>query len=309
MENHEQKMDDFVQKLWTNPNIQSSSLLKKENQILSFIRENTVQLKNIFNQPDYFQGLAWDKAIGMLLTVLTKKVISEMTIKLDNIFYKIDIRNIDIFSDFTGELIWPAYKDLIIQQLYQKNIRDHYSLVINAIEAGFVDKYIPHIYEKRKNIYNEIIRREKINQADPKDTVNFFNLTLLVRPFNFIKLSANDQEVSIAQTGITSPLYKTLLIEVKNTIQSATPFSEKLISFGIESCHIKEEKKEISGIAKLLGIFIERAKDYEQNQKVDRGAENPDTSWLNIHRKNAKYYGFDNDMMYELYQIAGEESW
>ena len=65
----------------------------------------------------------------------------------------------------------------------------------------------------------------------------------------------------------------------------------------------------LEATARLSAIFSARARNYQPDLKVDRGADSPDKSWLNVARRNYKFYGFDVKMLDELYKIAAENMW
>ena len=47
----------------------------------------------------------------------------------------------------------------------------------------------------------------------------------------------------------------------------------------------------------------------KQGMKIDRGAAASDQSWFNVARRNYKYYGYDFDLLTELYNISAENGW
>jgi fructose-bisphosphate aldolase class 1 len=69
------------------------------------------------------------------------------------------------------------------------------------------------------------------------------------------------------------------------------------------------ENSQVETTGRIAAVLAARAKQYLPGIKVDRGADTPDKSWLNIARRNYKFYGFDIKMLDEMYMIAAENGW
>ncbi|MFW5718164.1 MAG: hypothetical protein ACOC0E_12050, partial [Spirochaetota bacterium] len=69
------------------------------------------------------------------------------------------------------------------------------------------------------------------------------------------------------------------------------------------------ENRFIEATARLAAVFSARARSYQPNVDVDRGADSPDKSWLSVARRNYRFYGFDLKLLDELYSIATENGW
>jgi len=69
------------------------------------------------------------------------------------------------------------------------------------------------------------------------------------------------------------------------------------------------EHPSVEATARLASVFSARARGYQPNQRVDRGADTPDKSWFSVARRNYKFYGFDVKILDELYSVAAELLW
>ena len=50
-------------------------------------------------------------------------------------------------------------------------------------------------------------------------------------------------------------------------------------------------------------------RNYKPEAQKDRGADTAIKSWINVARKNYKFYGYDIKMLDELYNIAADNGW
>ena len=139
MEQHDEKMAEFVDKLFANPNLGKASIIQKENNILAFIKENQQQLQTIFAQPAFFPDLSWEEAVRRLLTVLTDRVLgffqSRVSAVVDSVIHP------DIFAYFRSEgnshIDKAQFKEFILNAMRTKVVRDQYAAVFDAVQAKF----------------------------------------------------------------------------------------------------------------------------------------------------------------------------
>ena len=308
-------MEDFVSRLWSNPSIEKAPLIKKENQILSFLKENVSALQQAFAKPDFFPGMSWEESMRLFLTVLTDRVQKSLEPIVDAVVENtaqpalIDAFKKDKFVSLDKE----KFKEFIKSHIRSKTLRDPYVSVIECISFGFFEKYIPHAIERRKVIYNEVVRRDRLT-FDSTLIPAYLNLCALFRPIFFHKFprgaGASKQMVSLQAAARDAKMYDALMKDLEMTLNDEVGFiPEKIVRTGVDSFLNFYERPEISGASRLIAIMASRSAEYDPNIKVDKGAETPDKSWFNINRKTAKYYGYDVHLLEELYQIAGEEGW
>ncbi len=310
-----EKMEEFVGKLWSNPALEKATLLKKENQILGFLKENSAVLQQAFAQPNFFPGKSYDEAVRLFLTVLTDKIQLNLLPIIEQVVES-TVQS-SILQAFQKEkfvsLDKTKFKEFILAHTRTKTLRDPYVLVLESISHSFYEKYIPIILKRRKVIYNELVRRDRLT-LDPTLIPTYLSLCSLFRPLFWHKFprgsGSNKQMINLA-AGMRDPkVYESILKDLEALIHDEIGWvPDKVLHVGLESCLNFTERPEISTGARLITIMTNRAAEYEPNQKVDKGAETPDKSWFNINRRTAKYYGYDVHFLEELYQIAGEEGW
>ena len=304
-------MEEFVSRLWTNPAIRSSSILKKENQILSFVKENSAQLKSSLTRDPYFPDLSWEDIIRLLFTELTDRVVRTVEPRLETVLERVINREILAAlgaSDFSAVRL----KELIVNQLRNKPFRDQLIHVLDTIQNRFFERYVSMALERRKVIYYELVRRDRL-EFDSTLIPDYLNFSTLFRPFYHYRIGGDPSRgdaVTLAGAGKNRKMVEANRSRLENELRDAIGMiPEPIIGAGLESWLDASGDNDISGSARLISILVNRSVDFDPQQTHERGAETPDKSWFNINRKTARYYGYDVKFLEELYSIAGDEGW
>jgi hypothetical protein len=312
MQNEKQKMKEFLDKLWQNPAILKTSMGKKENQILSFLRENQAQLQKVFASADYFPNMSWNEAVALLLSELIEKVLEAISPRLERI--KQNLLQSDLIQQFdpNADIDSEAFKQFLVAMMKNKPVRDQYIIVFEMISLEYFERYLPLAFEKRKTIFTEVIRRERLD-IDINLVPKYINLVSLFRPLYYLKFPYKkglDQLISLSEAQKDKKLYEQALNGMREYIQDELGvLPEKIFKPGFESFLSATDNPDISGVSRLINIMANRCMDFDPSVKADRGAESPDKSWFNINRRNAKNFGYDIRFLEELYQIAGDKGW
>ena len=308
---HADRMNEFVLKLWVQPVLSHANVIQKENHILAFIKDNRLQLQEAFARPDFFPGLPWDEALRLLLTILTDLIRGELIPLFDKVFQKIAISTVIGKFNADHSMNIERFQNLAQEIIKTKPARDAFYSSLVVIRENFYGRYMPLIIKRRKVIYNECVRRSRLN-ASTELFPDYVSLATLFRPFFWHRFSEGNGggEHSLSEISEDRNSFEKTFLGLKEHLAKNAGFvPEEIFRDGVESCLHSGEISDIPGVARLISIFVARVEDYNPVQKVDKGAETPDKSWFNIHRRNAKYYGFDFNFMDELYQIASEEGW
>lgn len=312
MQTERYKMREFLGKLWMNPALQKTSIDKKENQVLIFLRENQAQLQKIFAQQDYFPNLSWNEAVTLLLTELVDKLLESIAPKIDFIYQNILSPTILKSFDSQTDINPDKFKQFLINEMRTKSMRDQILSAIQIISLNYYQNYVPLAFERHKYIYNELIRHDRL-KIDINILPSYLSLSSLFRPLFYYEVPAQEnskETATLAKSLADRKLFDTLLQRLRVQIYNDLGNVPDMIYLpGIQSNLMLSDFPEISGSARLIAVMAARSADYIPLDKRDRGAESPDKSWFHINRRNAKIYGLDGDMMDELYQIADEKGW
>jgi len=168
-----EKMREFVGKLWQNPTMVQTPITKKESQILQFLRENQSQVQKIFGSSDYFPHLSWDEAVRLLLTEMLDKLFETMAPKFDRIKENILHPSLLNALGAPAEIEEERFKEFLLKLIKVKYLRDPMLLSIEAISFELFDKYIPELIARRKTVYTELVRRDRLNLETPLLTAYF----------------------------------------------------------------------------------------------------------------------------------------
>jgi len=303
-------MREFLGKLWMNPALQKTSIDKKENQVLSFLRENQAQLQKIFSQADYFPNLTWNEAVTLLLTELVDKLLESIIPKIDHIHNMMPTLMRSLESE--GNIDADRFKNFLIEQMRTKTMRDHYLSAIQVISLNYYANYVPPALERHKYIYNELMRHDRL-KVDSQLLVAYLSIATLFRPLFYYPIKFRDdsnETATLAKSAGDKKFFDLLTRRLHYFLNGEFgKVPDMIFMSGIQSNLMLSDFPEISGTARLIAVIAARSADYIPMEKRDRGAESPDKSWFQINRRNSKIYGLDADIMDELYQIAGEQGW
>ncbi len=306
-------MEEFVERLWGNPSLHGLSVLKKENQILSFIKENTTQLKKSMKDPRFFPDLSWDDVARLLLSELTDRVIHSIDDDLEKLIRELFNReNITRFfpgADF-DERTAVSFKSYLVSLMRTKVLRDHIINTIISINFGFYEKYLPLAIERRKVIYYELTRRDRL-EIPAESIPDYLKFCSLFRHFFWMKLGGEGQNsVTLAGSYRNKKNFEGAMSKLDAEVRSRVEgVSVDMYRPGLDSWISCIDFPDVSAASKVISILMNRGQEYDPTQLVDRGAESPDKSWFNINRRAARFYGYDSKYLDELYQIASEEGW
>lgn len=309
MEETASRMAEFVDRLWSSHNLGRASIIQKENNILAFLRDNQPQIQAILRRQEHFPDMDWDEVLRLFLGTLAERVIRALEARVDAAVDQ--TLRAELLTSFQSEgpisIRRDDFKSMIRNLLRGKVMRDQYAAVFDAIGGRFFSRYVPGILRTRGAIYNELVRRDRLTKLDPPLLAAYLGFVALFRPLYFFSPGDNDRNPSNAGSG--QP-FAVAVGEVEHWLtEQVGQLPERLVRPGIESHLRAQDHPDQSGTARLVSIIVSRAADYDPYQKVDKGAESPDKSWFNIHRRNARYYGFDTLFLNELYGIASEEGW
>jgi hypothetical protein len=144
---------------------------------------------------------------------------------------------------------------------------------------------------------------------------NFIKLVMLIGLIGFIRSNnsdntvfyeANKDKISLGNTSSQKIHFEKV---IRQFIANQSIFSEDLIKKGALFPINFNEDKSLPATSRIANIFFGLGKNYKPKAKVDKGADTYDKSWFQVQKKNYRYFGYDIDMLNELYCIASENRW
>ncbi len=305
----EEKASSFIKRLLGNPSLSTLPVLQREEQIVQFLRINARQLYPTLSSANFFPGKSWEN----IFRILIKTVIDEsnrilfteldraIRERIDFAFVRfIEERRTDIES--MKEELLAFLKRIMAKPEVRKNFSGPYT----SFQKNLTVRYIDEIMERKKYIFFELFKVQKLKMGK-EELQNYIKANLLLRPSVHL-LTVTDKTEGIGiQSGVvhkqfTDKVFNILRNQLKNV-------PEALLKSALDSNLSFIEDKGTEATARLTSIFASRGKNYREVKKVERGADSPDKSWFNIARRNYKFYGFDINMLDELYKIAAENGW
>ncbi len=316
MRSYKEKMSDFVGRLWNTPAVEQAPLQEKERQILSFIKENTQELKSTLAQPDYFPDLPWREVEQLLAGELAERVIRKLEPDIEESLNRL-VRPalMERFYAPHEESINPVmWKEFLLTLLREREIRHQYILVVETIRYRFFERYLSAIVKRRGWIYEELVEREQLD-SDPAVLADTLCFASLFQPLALYEPEGKEHQDSSAVGSKKLERRRNFdtrmerLGELLHTRLGHIP--PWILRMGVLSLEDPGGGVSLPASSRLMKILINRAASYDPGliRERGRGAESPDTSWFNINRRTSVFHGYDARFLEELYEIAREEGW
>ena len=284
--------------------------LQKEEQMIQFLNLNGSKLYPTLSSPAFFNGQTWSNIYQLMIKALTDLTDKELLPDLSGIINtEIDFS----FATFLQES--HASENAIRQQILQfvdEMIRKPESRramtgCYTVIKSKILERYIERIFDRQKYINFELRKVQKLRMG-PAETTNMMKISLLLRPaVPFFSTAVGFVDSGAAKTGVIQSQFSERVIQQMEKSLNIIPLDA--IKSGVNSNLSFLDNNYIETTARMTAIYAFRCLNFRADMKIDRGAESSDKSWFNIARRNYKYYGFDLDMINELYNIAAENGW
>lgn len=304
-----EKAAAFISRLLQNPSLNQLTPLQREEQILQFFAINARQLVPTLASPGFFPGKNWEQIMAIMYAALRAEIDGQLMPGLEQIVNE----QIDYsFIQFLRQQNMPQQrvKDDILQflssLLQKQEIRREFTGVYSAIAYNYVDRYIDQAFERKQYVHFELTKVQRLKMGK-EEIKNFIRATLLLKPAIHL-LSASESESSNDVTGGTVQLQ---FIEKVSSVlkEKLTILPEQLVRSGLYSNGSFFENRAMDATSRISSIFGSMCRNHRPGMQVDRGADTADKSWINIARRNYKFYGFDVKLLDEFYKIAAENGW
>jgi len=310
------KVNDFVDHLLSNPGIKSEPLLIGEGMIMNFLVQNLPQLKVTFKNSQFFPHLEWNQVLELIFENLYGRVSGIVLPVINRFIDTADFSFLDKLYN-SGTIADKFRREKLhgfVQMIFKnRDSRFNMNSTINIFNYEILEKYVGKIFKKRDFLHNELVRVQKTN-IDSADYIVFLKIMILIKNIVFMRLQLNpskpDLKLSITDIGKNRKNILSYTDSVVNYVIPLLPgFPEKLIRLAVKSNFTADMAEQDEASSKLIYILSGRFQNYKHIEKIERGAESPDKSWLGIAKKNADHFGYDKKILDALYFIAGDNNW
>ena len=303
-----QKATGFVKRLLANPALQNNQILQKEDQILKFLNLNINNLLPTLSSQNFFPGKTWQQIYSILAGALIGIINGTLFTELTEILSKIDFTFVSLFRQTN----YPLSKcrdqifDVLKKVLKKYEARLAFIGPFTAVKIGIIERYIEQIFKRNEYIHFELIKVQRLKMGK-EEIKNFIKASVLLKnAIYLITASGAEGNIGSGPNTIQKPFAEKAIRFLQDQLKLLPP---ELINSAVNSNLSFIENKDMETTSRMTSIFATRCKNYKRLVKIDRGAENPDKSWLNIARRNFKFYGYDIKMLEEFYRIAAENGW
>ena len=305
MEEHKAKAQQFLGRLMQNPSMNGFSALQREDQLKQFFRINGEKLKPTLSSPAYFSGWAWTDINELMMETLyeitNREIIPQIQAEIfDRTSYSyIHFMKLPVPTERMKMQLLAVVKKLLDYPLGRQALTG--PLIV--LKSGILKKYIMMAYERQKYVHFELAKVQRLRMSQ-EEVYHLIKTSLLLKPLSVLFMPGGPAQKTM-QT--LQPGYSEKVIQQLGKVIPELP--EPILRCGIHSSLSFQDIKTLEATARLTAIFSSRCAGMKQGMKIDRGAASSDQSWFNVARRNYKYYGYDFDMLTELYNISAENGW
>lgn len=297
----------FVGRLLQNPALKILPPLQREEQILQFLQVNARQLYPTLSTPAFFPNHNWEQISGILMTALTAAIDGELYPALSTITQdRLDLS----FIQFLRQQNMPQAKikedlfDVLKQLLTKREARRDFLGAFSALDFQYANKYIDQAFVRKQYVHFELTKVQRLRMGK-EEIKHYINVSLLLKPMvHLLSLTQANGEVA---GGTVQAQFIEMVVGLLAKRLPALP--EAIIRSGVYANGSFVENRSLDATSRIAGILSSMCRNARPNEKVDRGADSADKSWINIARRNYKFYGYDIKMLDEFYKIAGENGW
>jgi hypothetical protein len=308
MNQNQQRASAFIHRLLANPALKQYTPLQKEEQVSQFLSGNIQQLGPTLMSPAFFPGMPLEQIQQLLQSILSQMTNERLLPALKGIVQRIDFSFVQFLrqQQTRPSTIQDQVLRFLEQNLRKMEMRRAFSGPYTALHYDFSTKYINEAFRMHRHIYFELTKVQRLKMSK-EEIKSYVEVTILLRAIVQAMGSGAEDPTIDSRSGLISNNYaRTLVDQLKGELTMLPP---QVISSAVNSNVSFLENSQVETTGRIAAVLAARAKQYLPGIKVDRGADTPDKSWLNIARRNYKFYGFDIKMLDEMYMIAAENGW
>lgn len=308
MDAEQAKAAAFVSRLLQNPALKAISPLMKEEQIAQFLRLNGDKLYPTLSSRQFFPGQSREQIHSRLHAALKHEIDKQLAPVLN--WIADDLLELS-FIQFLREQNMPQdkikenLKQFILQMLSHPEARAELVGPLNAIYYRYVGRYLEQVFERTEYVHFELTKVQRLRMGK-EEIRHFVQVSLLLRPAVRLFSQSAGAGTDTAAGTIQAPFLEKVL---KVLPQKLPGLPDEVLRSALFSNASFGENRSLEATARMAAVFASLCRNVRPHERVDRGAVTADKSWLNIARRNYKYYGYDIKLLDEFYKIAAENGW
>ncbi|HET6451837.1 MAG TPA: hypothetical protein VFI08_11025 [Spirochaetia bacterium] len=299
----------FATRLLDTPALRSLPSLQKEEQAMNVLRTSGASLVPVFTSLGLDVSRGWREPAGLVSRAIRGATDRMLETELaDLVTARVQL---SFLPGLTAGRTVPArarddLRGLIRQAARHPIARSALAGSLAVTRSDIIDKYIPQVFERKKYLYVELSRVQRLT-LKPDEVADLLRFVLLVRPAAYLSMTPG---AAVDRDAGYAPVQEQYLSKVLPGIAKQAPsFPPPVISLGLRAALSYLPGDTVEATARLGAILALRGRALAPGVTVDRGADSPDKSWFNVQRKNARFRGLDSGMLDELYTIAAENRW
>jgi len=307
VETRTDQIERFAARLLETPGLRQLPGLQKEEQALQFLKTNGARIQPVFASLGLDVTRGWKEPAAIIARAVRLVVDKLLDKELAAI---VGSRcTLSFFPGVAGGRQPPSrWREELLALV--KRIAAHpvargmLSGALAAVESDLTDRYIPEAWERKKYVYGEITRVQRLNlpSAELAELVRFI---LLVRSAPYLHVTPGSTAPNENGPGtLQEPFLQKILPHVCSLVPS---LPGSLVQMAMRST--LAFPAQIEATARIAAVLALRGRTLVPGLIVDRGADTPDKSWLNVARRNARWHGLDSRLLDELYTISAENGW
>jgi hypothetical protein len=309
------KLNEFARQLFTNPALKGLGPVEIEDSVMAIISNKEQKLQSTFTSPEYYPDMSWENIKAELLKIIGDVMASLLKPKLQELlFTHIHILYLFPQPDNTSR---EKIIDFILKMSARPSSRKIYGKILSFINSDILKKFTSSIYEHNRQINHGFSRTDSLPMQTPEECLDFLYTCFLFLPCYDISLpekafmppqfgSVSNKSMTLNDLKNNTIFCKNFMQKIQDIITKEVPDINSYLLQAISKAFFSEGSEEIPIHARLLKVLYHLVLDWKTGKK-EKGAESFTLSWLNIARADAKFYGYDYDIVDELYKISIEE--
>jgi hypothetical protein len=300
----------FAVRLLDTPALRMLPSLQKEEQALNVLRTSGPQLVPVFTSLGMDVSRGWKEPASLVTRAIRAAADRMLEAEIaDLVSARVEL---SFLPGLNGGRPTPARAreelgSLLSRAARHPIARSALSGSIAIARSDIIAKYIPQALERKKYLYVEITRVQRLSlRAD--EVADLMRFVVLVRPAAYLFVTPG---AAIERDAGYAPLQEQYLSKIVTGLAAQLPsFPAAVLSLGLRSTLAYQAgETTVEATARLGAVMAMRGRALAPAVVVDRGADSPDKSWFNVQRKNARWHGLDGAMLDELYTIAADNHW